>query len=36
MCRLFAFIVTVLLGSLSLIAAYPTDLWVVGNISDMT
>ena len=36
MCRLFSFLVTVLLGSLSVIAAYPTDLWVVGNISDMT
>ena len=36
MCRIFALIVTVLLGSLSLVAAYPTNLWVVGNISDMT
>ena len=36
MCRFFSFLVTVLLGSLSVIAAYPTDLWVVGNISDMT
>lgn len=36
MCRILALIVTVLLGSLSLVAAYPTNLWVVGNISDMT
>lgn len=35
MSKLLTLIVTGLLGSLSLVAAYPTDLWVVGNISDM-